>query len=226
MDKKRIMDETTNVLQQILAHVQKNPGGFDKLAPAYVAAWGEIGATVTRDANNPHFGNDYATLEATMKAVKPAFARNKLALMQGGGKLVDGAIEVTSFIFHESGQHIALTCVVPLGGKVTAQAIGSAITYGRRYQAQAIAGLAPADDDGEAASAGAQAPNRTINGPVPAPGKSSAATDGEICAAMLEFVGTAEAFDREYRPRVEEIGSEDVNIAFVKRRQELRKGKK
>ena len=36
-------------------------------------------------------------------------------------------------------------------GQNTPQAVGSAITYGRRYGLAAMVGIAPEDDDGEAA---------------------------------------------------------------------------
>ena len=48
---------------------------------------------------------------------------------------------------HESGQWIRTWVKIPVQ-KLTAQEIGTAVTYGRRYSLAAIAGIAQHDDDG------------------------------------------------------------------------------
>lgn len=220
------MDETQNVLQQILTHIQKNPSGLDKLAPAYVAAWGELPAVVAKDANNPHFNNDYATLEATLKLIKPVFARHGLALLQSSGRIVDGSIDVVSMLVHTSGQVIQLVTQMPLGGKSTAQAAGSATTYGKRYMAKGIGGLADSDDDGEAASQPANAGGTPPKKSKPAKGDSYADTTGALIAEIEAFAGTAEEMEKQLRPRVEELGDDKVNTAYVAKRTALRKAAK
>lgn len=58
-------------------------------------------------------------------------------------------------LLHVSGEHETGTYLLPTGG--TPQALGSAITYGRRYLLCAMVGIAPdEDDDGAAAEAAAQ----------------------------------------------------------------------
>ena len=54
-------------------------------------------------------------------------------------------------LLHESGQWIKSRLKMPVE-KITAQSIGSTITYGRRYGLSAITGIAQYDDDGNAAS--------------------------------------------------------------------------
>jgi hypothetical protein len=133
------------------AEVQTRPP--NKLIAAYVRAWSEM-ATVRRDAENQHFGSDYATLEATIKVVKPVFEKHGLALMQIPSEIdAAGNLVITGVLMHESGESLTFRTLVPVGRDMTAQKMGSATTYGRRYQLQAVAGIAPADDDGEAASA-------------------------------------------------------------------------
>lgn len=125
----------------------------NKLISAYVKAWAEMDV-VRRDAENPHFGSNYATLEATMRVVKPVFARHGLALMQIPSEIdAAGNLVITGVLAHESGESITFRTMVPVGRDLTPQKMGSATTYGLRYQLQAVAGVAPADDDGEAASA-------------------------------------------------------------------------
>lgn len=227
----RNVDETTNVLQQILGYVQKNPNGLDKLAPAYVAAWGELPAVVAKDASNPHFGNDYATLEATLKLIKPVFAKHGLALLQSSGRIADGNIDVVSLLLHSSGQQIALTTQMPLGGKLTSQAAGSATTYGKRYMAKGIAGLADSDDDGEAASQPSTPPKKAAaKSKAPAkteePEESYAETVEALMTDIAEFTGTADEMEKQLRPRVEELVDDKVNRAYVEKRTAIRKGGK
>jgi hypothetical protein len=141
----------SSVMDALRAQLARDKGNLDKLAPAYVRAWGEV-ANVVRNANNPHFGNDYADLSAVLDAMKPAFAKHGLALLQAPGEMADDKVTVVGMLIHESGQFISVKTELPLGSKATAQAAGSAYTYARRYQAQAFAGIAPVDDDGQAAS--------------------------------------------------------------------------
>jgi hypothetical protein len=54
-------------------------------------------------------------------------------------------------LLHVSGESVAGEYPLPTGG--TPQALGSAITYGRRYALCAVTGLAPEDDDDDATHA-------------------------------------------------------------------------
>lgn len=106
---------------------------------------------VKKDSKNPHFKNNYASLEAVIDTAKPALQANGIAFTQAPGALVDGAIEITTMLVHVSGQWMRSTLHVPLG-KRDAQGVGSAITYGCRYSLMAMLGLPPVDDDGQEAS--------------------------------------------------------------------------
>lgn len=121
----------------------------DKLiAAAFVKARKEIGGTVGKDKKG-NFG-DYATLAAITEATSAALSNNGLAIIQEA-HLDEGGVTIETTLLHESGatmQFAALT--MPLTDRKP-QAVGSAITYGRRYALAAICGLAPDDDDGQAA---------------------------------------------------------------------------
>ena len=55
-------------------------------------------------------------------------------------------------MLHESGEWFKSELRMPVGGKKDAQAVGGAVTYGRRYGLAAMCGLAQHDDDGNTAS--------------------------------------------------------------------------
>lgn len=115
------------------------------IVPSLLAFQGEVRA-VKRDGNNPHFKSKYATLENVMDAVKPALNKHGIVVIQAPASIVDGAVCVTTSLFHESGEFITATLHVPLG-KRDPQGVGSAITYGLRYSLMAMLGLPPTDDD-------------------------------------------------------------------------------
>lgn len=218
--------------QQVVAAAmaKANSAGLANLSKAYVAAWAEIGTGVAKDANNPHFGNDYATLEAVEKVVKPALAKHGLAFLQTPGPIdAVGNIEIVGLLVHESGEILPLRMNIPLGGKATAQSAGSAITYGRRYQLMAVFGLAPTDDDGQAAS---EPPPKATKSTPRAKADDAEESGGyaarrdQLIADIKGFDGTADQLSETIKPRVEEMADAEVNAVYVARRRALTKGKK
>lgn len=146
------------VAKQLAAQISRGAEGgkIDKLAAAYVDAWAELDVVV-KNSTNPHFKSNYADLTAVLDTIRPVFAKYKLALFQAPGRLVELAngelaATITGVLFHGSGQSVTIETQLPLGAKPTAQSTGSAITYARRYQAQAVGGIAPVDDDGNQAT--------------------------------------------------------------------------
>ena len=123
------------------------------MGPFYAAlgkAQGEMGSGVGKDAKNPHFKSQYATLSACLAVAMPALARHGFALIQ----YREGSDLVTR-LGHSSGTE--LITLYPLEpSKKTEQGWGSAITYARRYQVMALLGLAPEDDDGNAVTQAAK----------------------------------------------------------------------
>lgn len=121
----------------------------DKLiAAAFVKARGEIGGTVGKDGKG-NYGS-YATLAAITDATSAALSKYGLAIIQEAKLDADG-VTIFTCLLHESGATMEFT---PLTMPITdrkPQAVGSAITYGRRYALAAVCGLAPDDDDGQAA---------------------------------------------------------------------------
>lgn len=104
---------------------------------------------VAKDATNPHFSNKYASLSEIMAAVRPALNEAGITLLQPPSAGA-GAIQVTTILWHTSGQWFRATHTIPVS-KADAQGFGSALTYARRQALQSTLGIAPEgeDDDGE-----------------------------------------------------------------------------
>ena len=100
-------------------------------------------------AANPHFKTKYADLADVTEAALPALNANGIAVFQPL-RTIDGQHYVVTIFAHSSGETIE--CAVPLlVNKNDMQGLGSAITYARRYGLMMMAGIAPEDDDGNAA---------------------------------------------------------------------------
>lgn len=120
------------------------------LFTALIKAQSQMGSAV-KDAKNPHFRSRYASLAAVIDAVIPVLNANGVGVLQLPS--IEGSeVQLTTILMHSSGQRLSSTVGAPLGKKQDAQAVGSAITYLRRYSLQSIMGLPVEDDDGNAAS--------------------------------------------------------------------------
>lgn len=104
-----------------------------------------------KDSENPHFKNAYADLASVWDAVRKPLTDNGLAIVQFPRTNGNG-VEIETTLLHTSGEFMCDVLWVPCS-KNDAQGLGSAITYGRRYALMAVAGIAPVDDDWNAAVA-------------------------------------------------------------------------
>ena len=133
------------------------------IATAFAEAQGHLKGA-TKDAKNPHFRNDYATLASVIDAGRESLAKHGLAVLQGLSSDATALI-VTTRLLHKSGEWIEDSLAVPLA-KHDAQGMGSAATYGRRYALAAMLGIAQVDDDGnEAAARAPKAPAVAMHHP-------------------------------------------------------------
>lgn len=119
------------------------------LAGALAKAQGQIQGAV-KDSENPFFKSRYADLASVWDACRKPLSDNALAVIQLA-KANDDGVTVTTILAHQSGEWIAEALTLPLKDQ-TPQAVGSALTYGRRYGLSAMVGIAPEDDDAEAAT--------------------------------------------------------------------------
>ena len=120
------------------------------IATALVKAQKAFGPAL-KTATNPHFKSRYADLSACVEAVMDGLNNNGIALVQQLHEAEHGVTVETVFI-HESGEMINCGKLFVPATKQDAQGFGSALTYARRYSLMAACGIAPEDDDGNAAS--------------------------------------------------------------------------
>jgi len=115
---------------------------------------------------NPAFRSNYADLASVIEAVQPLHD-NGLAYSQLVA--VDGDIVgVRTVLRHVSGQTLDCGSMTARAKDASAQAIGSALTYLRRYSLMTACGIASADDDGNnAGKPSAPPPPRSASPPPP-----------------------------------------------------------
>ena len=119
------------------------------LAGALSKAQGEIKGAV-KDSQNPFFKSSYADLSSVWGACREALSKNGLAVIQTCS-MGEHGVCVSTRLTHASGQWVEDDLTV-MPTKSDPQGIGSTITYLRRYALAAITGVAPEDDDGNAAT--------------------------------------------------------------------------
>jgi len=103
------------------------------------------------DSDNPYFKSKYADLESVWLAVKQPLTDNGLSVVQlPVVSERENEIGMITQLMHSSGEWLRGEFSIPIV-KRDPQAVGSAITYCRRYTLQAILCIPSVDDDGEAA---------------------------------------------------------------------------
>lgn len=117
------------------------------LAAALAMAQGEM-TNPSRNAENPHFRSKYADLAGCRDAVLPVLARHGIALVQAPSTNVqEQTVSLTTTLLHCAERLDCGTLTLPLQGSNLSHALGSALTYMRRYALCAVAGVAAGDDD-------------------------------------------------------------------------------
>jgi hypothetical protein len=143
-----------------------------------------------KEVENAFFKSSYADLAAVVKASRPALAKHGLSVVQLTNVAYDGSVIMITQLNHVSGQWIrGAYPVKPV--KADPQALGSAMTYARRYTYSAMTGVVAhgEDDDGNAAS------NR----------KESAAARNKRFAALKETILTSDNPAETWHNNIEEI---------------------
>ena len=108
-------------------------------------------APALKSSLNPHFKSKYASLDNCIEAVIDAFNDNGIGLIQQTHEAESGVI-IETILIHTSGEQLSGGKLFVPATKLDAQGFGSALTYARRYSLMATCGIAPEDDDGNAAS--------------------------------------------------------------------------
>lgn len=156
------------------------------IASALAAAQSQMGKAL-KDSKNPHFKSTYADLSSVVGACMPALNANGIAVVQPFTDDESGRYIKTILVHGDSGE--TLECRVPLiVNKNDMQGFGSAATYARRYGLMAMAGIAPEDDDGNAA---AKAPPRDEAPAKPDPKAITAAMSAMFAAVDIDALKAA-----------------------------------
>lgn len=134
-----------------------------ELALALAKAQGEFEGAL-KDTANPFFKSKYADLASCVAAIKPHIAKHGLSYIQISHD-ADKQVGIETIILHQSGEWLSSGVVRVPVSKEDAQGYGSAMTYARRYSLSSAFGIAPEDDDGNAAAKAAPKPEQKTSLP-------------------------------------------------------------
>lgn len=118
---------------------------LQELIIALATAQGEMQAAKF-NKKNPHYGSRYADFTSCMDACREPLSKNGLAVMQFTETLNE-RLFLTTLLAHKSGQYIKARYPINLI-KQDSQAIGSAMTYAKRYSLSAMLGIVSEEDEG------------------------------------------------------------------------------
>lgn len=157
---------TSENLNELAAALAKAQIGFETAARDHKAK------VQTRAGGSYEFA--YADFASYLEVCRKPLGENGLSFIQEA-KASSNAAEVVTRLMHSSGQWIESEPLsVPLiatgnDGTITAQVVGSGITYAKRYSLSSLIGMASeADDDGNAASGNTAEINRRERESLPA----------------------------------------------------------
>lgn len=108
-------------------------------------------APALKTSVNPHFRSKYADLAACVEAVIDSLNANGIGLVQKSYP-DDTGVTIETLFVHASGESMSGGTLHVPASKQDAQGYGSALSYCRRYSLMAACGIAPEDDDGNAAT--------------------------------------------------------------------------
>ena len=100
-----------------------------------------------KDKNNPFFKSKYVPLENVVDSIVKASKDNGLSFSQFAETDENGNICVSTLVMHKSGEWIQYPKLRMKPEKNTPQALGSAITYAKRYALSAIFGITSDEDN-------------------------------------------------------------------------------
>lgn len=127
--------------------------GIVEISKSLVKAQKEMSAA-KKGASNPFFKSKYADFNSVLEACKDALNDNGITILQPHSliQLSEKEIAVVeTILLHESGEFVSSQTKIEVAKQNDPQALGSAITYARRYGLQSLVSLPTSDDDGESA---------------------------------------------------------------------------
>lgn len=122
---------------------------ISEISKALLLAQKEMGNAV-KDSKNPFFKSKYADLNAVREVSIPVLNKHEIVVLQPT-TMVDNKSFVVTTLLHSSGQYISSYTEIVAAKANDPQALGSAISYARRYGLQSLVCIGAEDDDGEKA---------------------------------------------------------------------------
>ena len=162
-----------------------------ELATALAKAQGQIKGAL-KDSANPFFKSKYADLSSVVEAIREPLAGNGLSYVQIAHEK-ENAAAFETLILHSSGEWLSCGVMSVPVTKADAQGFGSAMTYARRYSLSAAFGVAPEDDDGNAAAK--SAPKQDSPGKIV---EQEAATEGLAPEVVVNIRKEAKAIEADF----------------------------
>jgi hypothetical protein len=166
----------------------------------------------SKRANVGQYAYTYADLADVIGAAVPVLTKHGLAFAGSSRHVEGGRYEVVGILSHESGEH--REGALPISGN-TAQQLGSAITYMRRYLFGVMTGVVTDnDDDGSLASAQKQRRSSTQPPPDvhPPPEESGVLlnTSSQLAKAMYAGINQAGVAEDERLPFISNVIGRDI----------------
>lgn len=201
---------------------------INELAAALAKAQAEM-RNAKLNKVNPHFKSRYADLAEIRDTVTPALTAQGIAVVHGMDTAENGIAVVTRLI-HASGQWVESRFPVAYDKP---QTMGSAITYGRRYNLSAIVNIA-ADDDDDANAANDKPVHAkpevmpSVNG-TPGASKASSRAAYEKMISSIRNAATLKALQSWYEANVADIDKlpadwlDEMRMEYSDRQSELKK---
>lgn len=127
---------------------------------------------------NSYFKSKYVPLSDILDLARPILSKYGFALLQvptvfydaiqlkNGGVQEQGVVKVQTSLIHQSGEKIEFPEIVIKAKDASAQSVGSAITYARRYALASILGISGKDEDDDGNMANGNYPYPSQNAPM------------------------------------------------------------
>jgi len=125
---------------------------INELATALAKAQGQMQHAI-KDSSNPHYKSKYADLASVIDAIRAPLSENGLSFVQPI-RIENDVTVLDTILFHSSGQWIKSSMIinVEVANRNAIQALGSYITYSRRYSLSSLIGITQDDDDGNSST--------------------------------------------------------------------------
>lgn len=198
METEKILQAISHLSSQIKSLPAGEPNRSTELKELFAAlskAQGEM-EVAGKKSTNPYFKVKYADLAEIVRASRPYLAKHGLSVIQQILSNSDGGSILHTILAHASGEWISSQMRI-LPPKADVQALGSYITFLRRYAYAALVGIVSSeeDDDGEIA----------------------VATERELFAKgpATDYKPKNESFDRVSKDQLDELEYELVNYADI-----------